>query len=147
MLGAPSSLTVNAFRDGAPTTSLCNLCQCPTIFTIKNFFLISNLNLPSFCLKPLPLVLSQHVARQTPTQIKLLKTTVELRTRHSLIRCWMHVGCFVMCSRAKVLCVLVNRSVYIFGERSAMVMRSRPHLSHSLIFGELMIGLIPLLAG
>jgi len=31
MLGAPSSLTLNGSRDGAPITSLGNLCQCCTV--------------------------------------------------------------------------------------------------------------------
>ena len=47
VLRAPSSLTLNVSRDGAPTTSLGN-----------QSFLISNLNLPSFSLKPFPLVIS-----------------------------------------------------------------------------------------
>jgi len=41
-------------RDGAPTTSLGNLCQCLTAHIVKNFF-VSNLNLPSFNLKTSPL--------------------------------------------------------------------------------------------
>ncbi|KAK4827897.1 hypothetical protein QYF61_022320 [Mycteria americana] len=60
LLRAPSNLTLKVSRDGASTTSLGNLCQCFTTFIIKNFFLISSLNLPSFTLKPLPLVLSQQ---------------------------------------------------------------------------------------
>ena len=37
-LRAPSSLTSNVIRDGAPpTTSLSNLCQCLTTLIIKNF--------------------------------------------------------------------------------------------------------------
>ena len=42
------------------TTSLGNLFQCLTILIVKILFLISNLNLPSFSLKPFPLVLSQQ---------------------------------------------------------------------------------------
>ena len=44
--------------DGASTTSLGYLLQCLTTVIVKNVFLMSNLNLPSFSLKPLPLVLS-----------------------------------------------------------------------------------------
>ena len=44
----------------APTTSLGNLFQCLTTLTVKNF-LTSNLNLTSFSLKPLPLVLFLHL--------------------------------------------------------------------------------------
>jgi len=51
LLWAPSSLTLNVSRDGVSTTSLCNLFQCLITFTVKNVFLISSLNLPSFGLK------------------------------------------------------------------------------------------------
>ena len=59
VLRAPSSLTLGVFKGGAPTTSLGNLCQCLTSLIVKNFFPMSNLNLPSFSVKPFPLVLSQ----------------------------------------------------------------------------------------
>jgi len=36
---APTSLALNAFREGAFTTSLGNLFQCLTTFTVNNFFL------------------------------------------------------------------------------------------------------------
>jgi len=55
---ATSSLTFNACRDGASTASLGNLFQCITTLCVKNFFLISNLNLPCLSLRPFPLVLS-----------------------------------------------------------------------------------------
>ena len=42
-------------------TSLSNLCQCITALAVKNFFLISQQNLPSFSLKPFPLVMSQQI--------------------------------------------------------------------------------------
>ena len=45
----------------ASTTSLGNLFQCLNTFTVKDFFLISNLNLPSLSLKPFPLVLPQQI--------------------------------------------------------------------------------------
>jgi len=47
VLRTPSSLTLDVSRHGAFTTSLGNLCQCVTTFIIK-FFLVSDLNLPSF---------------------------------------------------------------------------------------------------
>ena len=40
------SLALNASRDGVSTTSLGNLFQHATTLWVKNFFLISNLNLP-----------------------------------------------------------------------------------------------------
>ena len=48
------------FRGGTPTTSLDNLSQCLTTLIIKHFLLMSNVNLLSFSLKPLPLVLSSR---------------------------------------------------------------------------------------
>ena len=48
-------------RDRNAITSLGNLFHCLTTPIIKNFFLISNLNLHSFRLKPFPLVLSQQI--------------------------------------------------------------------------------------
>jgi len=46
VLRAPSNLASNTAREGAATASLGNLCQCFTTLMVKNFFLISNLNLP-----------------------------------------------------------------------------------------------------
>ena len=51
-------MVLNVSRDGASTTSLGNPFQCFTTLIVKNFFLLSSLNLPCFSLKPLPLVLS-----------------------------------------------------------------------------------------
>jgi len=55
---ATSSLALNASRAGASTASLGNLFQCVTTLCVKNFLLISNLNLPCPSLKLFPLVLS-----------------------------------------------------------------------------------------
>ena len=52
---ALSSFTIRVSRNGASTISLGNLFQCPTTLTVEDFFLISNLNLPSLSLKPFPL--------------------------------------------------------------------------------------------
>ena len=48
---APSLEVFKARLDGA----LGNLFQCLTSLTGKNFFVMSNLNLPSYSLKPFPL--------------------------------------------------------------------------------------------
>ncbi|KAK4827084.1 hypothetical protein QYF61_014186 [Mycteria americana] len=48
LLRAPSILTLNVSRDGESTTSLGNLFQCLTTLILKNFFLVSSLNLPPF---------------------------------------------------------------------------------------------------
>ena len=61
VLRAPSSLTLSVSRDGASTTNLGNLCQCLITLIVKNFFLISNLNLLYFSLRPFPLILSQQI--------------------------------------------------------------------------------------
>jgi len=59
LLKVPSNPASSTSREeGASTASLGNLLQCLTILTVKNFFLIPNLNLPSFSLKPRPLALS-----------------------------------------------------------------------------------------
>ena len=55
---ATCSLALNASRDGASTASLGNLFQCVTTLCVKNFLLLSNLNLSRLSLKPFPLVLS-----------------------------------------------------------------------------------------
>ena len=52
VLRALSSLTLNVSRDGASTTSLGNLFQGFTTLMVKNFLLISSLNLPSLRLNP-----------------------------------------------------------------------------------------------
>jgi len=66
-LRAPSNLALNTSREEAATASLGNLCQCFTILMVKNFFLVSNLNLPSFSLQPFPLVLSVHTLVKSPS--------------------------------------------------------------------------------
>ena len=45
LLRAPSNLASNTAREGASTASLSNLCQCFATLMVKNFFLLSNLNL------------------------------------------------------------------------------------------------------
>jgi len=60
VLQAPSNLALSPAREGAATASLGSLGQVLTTITENSFFLISYLNLPSFSLKPLPIVLSLH---------------------------------------------------------------------------------------
>lgn len=54
---SPIPLGLELCRDGAPTAAQGSLPQGLTNPTVKNFILISNLNLTSFRLKPLPFVL------------------------------------------------------------------------------------------
>ena len=67
VLRAPSNLALSTAREGAATASLGNLGQCLTTLTGKNFFLMSNLHLPSFSLQPFPLVLSLHTLAKSPS--------------------------------------------------------------------------------
>jgi len=67
LLKALSNLALNTSREGAATASLGNLCQALTTFMVKNFFLVSNLNPPSFSLKPFLLVLSLHALVKSPS--------------------------------------------------------------------------------
>jgi len=52
LLKAPSNQALNTSRDRASIASLANLFQCLITLIINNLFLISNLNLLSFSLKP-----------------------------------------------------------------------------------------------
>ena len=47
LLSALSNLILNVSRDGASTTSLGNLSQWFTTLSVKNFFLVFSLNVPS----------------------------------------------------------------------------------------------------
>jgi len=67
LLRAPSNLALNPAREGAATASLGSLGQGLTALMVKNFFLISNLNLLSFSLEPFPLVLSLHALVKSPS--------------------------------------------------------------------------------
>ncbi|KAK4831204.1 hypothetical protein QYF61_016041 [Mycteria americana] len=80
LLRAPSNLALNVSRDGASTTSLGNLFHCFTTPTVKNFFLLSSLNLPSFTLKTLPLVLLQQAL------LKILKGCNKVSPEPSLLQ-------------------------------------------------------------
>jgi len=64
---APSSLALNTAREGAATAALGSLGQGLTTLMGKNFFLISNLNLPPFSLQPFPLVLSLPTLVKSPS--------------------------------------------------------------------------------
>ena len=67
LLKTPLNLDLNSSREGSSTAPLGNLCQDLTTFIAKNFFLKSNINLPSFRLKPLPLVLSLRALVKSPS--------------------------------------------------------------------------------
>ena len=70
---ATSSLALNASSNRASTTSLGNLFQCVTTLFVRNFLLISYLDLPCLSLKPFPLVLS--LSTLVSRTILLKKTT------------------------------------------------------------------------
>ena len=67
LLKVPFNLALNASRQGTSTASLGNLFQCLTTLIVKTLFITSNINQPSFSLKPLPLVLSLHALVQSPS--------------------------------------------------------------------------------
>ena len=67
LLRALSNLTLNASRDGASTASLGNLFHCFTTLTVQSLFLTSDMNLPSFHLKPLHLFLPLHALVKSPS--------------------------------------------------------------------------------
>ncbi|XP_064911793.1 ankyrin repeat domain-containing protein 66 isoform X1 [Columba livia] len=54
-------------RDGDSTTALGSLFQCLTTFSMKKYFLISNVNLPWCNLRPFPLILSLATWEKRPT--------------------------------------------------------------------------------
>ena len=66
---APSNLALNASRNGVSTTSLGSLCQHLIIFWVKNPFLVSNLNLLSFSLKPFPFFLITTLPDRVPSHL------------------------------------------------------------------------------
>ena len=67
----PIPLALNTSSDRAFTTSLGSLFQHLTTLSVNNFPLTSTLNLPSFCLKTFPLVLSlsTHVKSCFPSRV------------------------------------------------------------------------------
>lgn len=61
----------------APTVSLGNLLKCPTTLRI-HFFLIPNLNMLTFDLKPFPLVLSLQALKNNLAPSFLLSSLQQL---------------------------------------------------------------------
>ena len=66
VLRSMSSPTLRVSRDEAYTTSLCNLCQCLTTVSIKNFFLKSSLNLPLSAWNLFPVLSQQILLKSLP---------------------------------------------------------------------------------
>ena len=64
---APSSGFRAPARDTSHRIIESYLFQCFTTLMVKSFFLVSNLNLPSFSLKTFPLVLSLHTLVKSPS--------------------------------------------------------------------------------
>lgn len=58
-------MVLNSSRNGTSTTSFSHLFRCLNTLWVKNFILTSNINLFSFSLKPLPVVLSLSVCVQS----------------------------------------------------------------------------------
>ena len=92
LLRPPSNLALNAAREGAATASLGNLGQGLTTLTVKTFFLMSNLNLPSLSSKPSPLVLSLHVLVKSPSPALLQAPSGTGRLLYGLPRAFSSPG-------------------------------------------------------
>ncbi|KAK4827199.1 hypothetical protein QYF61_015227, partial [Mycteria americana] len=84
LLKAPSNLTLYTSNDGASTTSLGNLVERPTTIIVKNFFLMSNLNLPSFSLKPLLLVLLNNHKERCSIPLIIFVALLWIRSNRSM---------------------------------------------------------------
>jgi len=81
----------NPAREGAATASLGSLGQGLPTLTVKDFFLTSNLNLLSFSLKPLPLVLSLHALVKSPSPA--------LSQPHQVLAAALRTPCSLLFSR------------------------------------------------
>ena len=68
---ALANLVLNIARVGVSTVSLGNLFQYLIILTVGNFFLIFNLNFPSFSLYSLLSVLSLQFLMKSPSMASL----------------------------------------------------------------------------
>ena len=89
-LSTTSKQFLNTSRDGNSTTSLGTLFQCLTTLSVKTFFLISNLNLPWFNLRPFPLILSPVTSEKRPTSILLHSCLLVILTDKDLLLCLYH---------------------------------------------------------
>jgi len=89
VLRAPSNLALSTAREGAATASPRNLGQGLTTLMGKNFFLLSDLNLPSFSLKPSPLVPPlSHPYHKAPGSTRRGPDLIALGEQlHPLVQC------------------------------------------------------------
>lgn len=92
-LKAPPNLALNTFRDGASTISLGSLFLCLTTLVVKNFFLVSNQNLPSFSLKPLLLALLLHSLSDSLSYLYNRSSLSMGGTLRSLFRAFSSLNC------------------------------------------------------
>ena len=85
-------LTLKVSRDGESITSPGNLFQCLTTLIVKDFFLLSNLNLPSLSLKKIsPCSLSTDSAKESVSffpvaPLQILKGRSQFTTQPSLLQ-------------------------------------------------------------
>jgi len=93
VLKAPSSLALNSAREWAATAPLGSLGQGLNTLRVKNFFLTPNLNLPSFSLKPSPLVLASHALAKSPSPALLQAPS---GTGKAVIRCPQSLLCSLL---------------------------------------------------
>ena len=102
---APSNRALNTYRNEAATTSLGSLFQHFTILIVKNFPLTSNLNLPSFNLKPFPLVLLLSTLSKSSSE-----TRGKQENLHTKINGYCHLADFktFLTSSSKSICCSVS---------------------------------------
>ena len=67
-LSTTSKQFLNTSRDGDSTTFLGSLFQCLTTLSVKQIFLIANLNFPWYNLRPFLLVLTPVTSEKRPTR-------------------------------------------------------------------------------
>lgn len=75
-----TSLTSSVSMYRASTTSLSKLCQCFTIIIVKSCFVMFNLTLHSYCLKPFPLVISKQTLLSSLSLPYILKGCYQVYT-------------------------------------------------------------------
>jgi len=130
LLKAPSQLTLNSSKEAASKTSLGILFQWFTTRIVKNFFLLSNLNLPSFTLKPLPLVLSLQVPLKSLSPFFLWVSLSTERLRKGVPRVFSSPGW-----KISTLSAFLHRtgipSLLLFLWPSSGPALTGPHLSRS----------------
>lgn len=114
---------LNAFRDGDTITSLGSLFQCLTILSMKNFFLISHLDLPWHNTRQYPLVLLLVTWEKRSTCYNLLcfliqsiigSKTLKIETKNIIVSCPLSAYNSPVCVEQERLCRVGFRKIRFF---------------------------------